>query len=197
MSDRFEIVPFQDHQILTVCQHDGVFVVMKPITEKLGLTWRTQHTRIKNHPVLSKGIRIILIPSAGGMQEMLCLHLEMFHGWLVSMDTRQIKDEGKRALIEIYQATAFRTIFEYHHGPMDQGRLGSQGAHLAAPRIRAMREFDRAMIALAKAELPAQQRIYYARMQELAPGLGHALEDRKSTRLNSSHIQKSRMPSSA
>ena len=28
-------------------------------------------------------------------------------------------------------------------------------------------------------------------------GHGHRLEDRKSTRLNSSHIQKSRMPSSA
>lgn len=177
MSSRFEIIPFHDHQILTLCEQDSTIVVMKPIVEAMGLNWRRQHTRITEHPVISKGITFAGIPSAGGAQDMLCLTLEHFHGWLLTLDTRYIKDPVQRALIEVYQSQAFRTIYEHYHGPMYSGRSQVEGgSQLAAPRIRAMREFDRAMIALAKAELPAQQRIYYARMRELAPGLGHALE---------------------
>jgi hypothetical protein len=36
MSDSFALVPFQDRQIMTVRNNDGIFVVMKPITESLG-----------------------------------------------------------------------------------------------------------------------------------------------------------------
>lgn len=128
MADRFEIVPFNDHQILTVRQADGVFVVMKPIVEALGIPWKTQHERITGHPVISKGIRFIRIPSAGGMQDMLCLSLEQFHGWLVTLEPRRVKEDAQRAVIISYQEGAFRTIFEHHHGKMDAPRITSKGA---------------------------------------------------------------------
>ncbi|WP_333882883.1 phage antirepressor N-terminal domain-containing protein [Sphingobium yanoikuyae] len=128
MSGNFEIVPFNNNEILTVRQHDGVFVVMKPIVEALHLKWHTQRERITKHPVISKGIRFIRIPSAGGMQEMLCLHLEQFHGWLVTLETRRIAEEAQRTMIELYQAGAFRTIFEHHHGKMDAPRITAKGA---------------------------------------------------------------------
>ncbi|MGK2285083.1 phage antirepressor N-terminal domain-containing protein [Pedomonas sp. V897] len=125
MTNRFEVMPFHQHQILTVRQPEGIFVVMKPVVEALGLTWQGQHWRITQHPVISKGINTMLIPSAGGMQEMLCLHLERFHGWLVTLDPRQVKDEDRRAAILLYQEEAFRTIFEHFHGRMGK-RLNLQ-----------------------------------------------------------------------
>lgn len=120
MTDRFEIIPFHQHQILTVKTDDAVLVVMKPIVEALGLTWRTQHERITNHPVLSKGIRLTLIPSAGGMQESTSLQLEQFHGWLLTLDPRRVADDAKRDTIIAYQEQAFRVIFEHFHGKMGQ-----------------------------------------------------------------------------
>jgi hypothetical protein len=118
MTSKFEIIPFNEHQIMTVRDENGIHVVMKPIVEAMGLTWRTQHERIKNHPVLSKGIRLILIPSAGGMQETLALHLEQFHGWLVTLDPRRIVGECQQLMVADYQERAFRIIFEHFHGPM-------------------------------------------------------------------------------
>lgn len=125
MSDSFALVPFQDRQIMTVRNNDGIFVVMKPITESLGLTWHGQFERIKRHPVISKGIRLTRIPSAGGMQEVVALHLEQFHGWLLTLSPDRIADEDKRAVIIQYQERAFRVIFEHFHGHMGK-RLNLQ-----------------------------------------------------------------------
>lgn len=125
MTDSFALVPFQDRQIMTVRNNDGIFVVMKPITESLGLTWHGQFERIKRHPVISKGIRLTRIPSAGGMQEVVALHLEQFHGWLLTLSPDRIADEDKRAVIIQYQERAFRVIFEHFHGHMGK-RLNLQ-----------------------------------------------------------------------
>lgn len=125
MSDRFELVPFEDRQIMTVRNNDGIFVVMKPVAEGLGLTWHGQFERIKRHPVISKGVRVTRIPSAGGMQEVVALHLEQFHGWLLTLSPDRIADEEKRAVIIQYQERAFRVVFEHFHGRMGK-RLNLQ-----------------------------------------------------------------------
>lgn len=118
MSDRFEIVPFHQHQIMTVKTDTAVFVVMKPIVEALGLDWRAQQRRIAGHPVIAKGMALMAIPSAGGMQETLALDLEQFHGWLITLTPERVKDEAKRDVILRYQAEAFRVVFEHYHGKM-------------------------------------------------------------------------------
>jgi len=118
MSDSFALVPFQDRQIMTVRNNDGIHVVMKPIVEALGLNWEAQRQRIQRHPVISKGACITQVPSAGGMQEAMSLHLEHFHGWLVSLNPDRVKDEEKRSVIITYQERAFRVIFEHFHGRM-------------------------------------------------------------------------------
>lgn len=118
MSDRFEIVPFHQHQIMTVKTDDAILVVMKPIVESFGLHWHAQRERIHRHPVLSEGARVIRVPSAGGMQEAMALDLEQFHGWLITLAPDRIKDEAKRELIVRYQREAFRVVFEHFHGKM-------------------------------------------------------------------------------
>lgn len=122
MIDRFEIVPFHQHQIMTVKTDDRVLVIMKPIVETLGLNWHGQRQRIHRHPVLSKGECITHVPSAGGMQEAIALDLERFHGWLITLETQRVKDEQVRANIILYQEHAFRVVFEHFHGKMGSGR---------------------------------------------------------------------------
>ncbi|MGE4430896.1 MAG: phage antirepressor N-terminal domain-containing protein [Sphingobium sp.] len=119
MSARFEIVPFNEQQLLTVQDSDGaVRVVIKPICEGMGLAWHGQFERIKRHPVLSEGIRVTRIPSSGGMQDAVTLDLECFHGWLMTITPDRIKDEAARDLVISYQKKAFRVVFEHFHGPM-------------------------------------------------------------------------------
>jgi hypothetical protein len=52
------------------------------------------------------------------MQEAMALHLEQFHGWLLTLSPDRIADEDKRAVIIQYQERAFRVIFEHFHGRM-------------------------------------------------------------------------------
>ena len=115
---QMELVPFHDHHILSICIDGKIYIVMKPIVERLGLKWSAQHERIKNHPVLAEGIRITRIPSAGGDQEMLCLELEAFHGWLLSITPTRILDLEVRGLVIQYQRRSFRVVFEHFHGPL-------------------------------------------------------------------------------
>lgn len=118
--DRFELVPFGERQILTVHNDDGVFVVMKPVVEALGLNWAGQHQRIARHPSIAKGICVTHIPSGGGAQEAAALKLEHFHAWLVTLHPDRIADADRRAVIIEYQERAFRAVFEHFHGPIGQ-----------------------------------------------------------------------------
>jgi hypothetical protein len=117
-SQKFDIVPFHNHYISTVKVDDKVHVVMKPIVERLGLQWRGQLERIKNHAVLAKGILLSYIPSAGGEQEMVCLELQAFHGWLMTITPGRIPNEEVRATVLRYQEYAFRIVYEHFHGPL-------------------------------------------------------------------------------
>lgn len=119
MTDRFEIIPFNDHSILTVQRSDGIAVVMKPVAERMGLNWRGQLNRIQRHPVLSEGVAVMATPSTGGMQDAITLGLEQFHGWLITISPDRVADARTRDLIIDYQRRAFRVIFEHFHGPID------------------------------------------------------------------------------
>ncbi len=119
-ADHFELVSFGERQILTVQNDDGVFVVMKPIVETLGLDWTAQYRRLCRHPVMTKGIAVTTIPSAGGPQDALLLRLDQFHGWLVTLHPDRIADADRRTVIIEYQERAFRAVFEHFHGPIGQ-----------------------------------------------------------------------------
>jgi hypothetical protein len=168
MSDRFELVPFEDRQIMTVRNNDGIYVVMKPLVEALGLTWRTQHERISDHPVISEGIRLILIPSAGGMQETTALHLEQFHGWLVTLDPRRVSDENRREIIIRYQKRAFRVIFEHFHGRMGK-RLNLQSV---ASRVSLQNQTLRLTQKLQVTRNPVERRMMHEMLEGMCTELG-------------------------
>lgn len=182
MSEVFEIVPFHQHQIMTVKTDSAVFVVMKPIVEALGLDWRAQQRRIAGHPVIAQGMALMTIPSAGGMQETLTLDLEQFHGWLITLTPERVKDGAKRDVILCYQAEAFRVVFEHFHG-----KIGSQ---------RTTRKSTAASIALQNHYLslgnrlrntadPAERKMIYSLLEDVGSQIGQtppALEEIGSDR---------------
>ena len=50
---------------------------MKPISDRLGLSWHGQRERLRRDAVLSEGGRMMRLPSAGGMQETLVLRADL------------------------------------------------------------------------------------------------------------------------
>lgn len=131
MSKTFEVVPFHDHEILTVREGEDIVVPLKPVVDAIGLAWNAQLERVKRHPVLSKGMRVTRIPSQGGMQEMAALTLDMVPGFLTTIQSERIKDTAIRERVILFQAEAFQVLFAYFFG----GRRspGGRGVAVAPP----------------------------------------------------------------
>lgn len=131
MSKTFEVVPFHDHEILTVREGEDIVVPLKPVVDAIGLAWSAQFERVKRHPVLSKGIRVTRIPSQGGMQEMTALTLDMVPGFLTTIQSERIKEPTIRERVILFQTEAFQVLFAYFFG----GRRGlaGRGSAVAPP----------------------------------------------------------------
>lgn len=92
---------------------ESTMVAMKPIVEGMGLAWEVQLRKIKAHPVLSKGMTMMVIPSAGGPQETVALPLTRLNFWLALVQTNRVPDADTRERIITYQAEAADALF--HH----------------------------------------------------------------------------------
>lgn len=112
MSANLIPIEFHSDTIFAVEQPDGIYIVAKPIAERFGMSWQGQHQRLKDDPVLSEGIKTILIPSPGGMQETTCLRLDLLNGWLFKIESRRVKPEAREALIA-YQRECYAVLFRH------------------------------------------------------------------------------------
>jgi P22_AR N-terminal domain len=108
-----EIYGFQSGEI--------VFVAVKPIVLAMGLSWGSQYNRLRRDPILSEGIFMMKIPFAeGGPQEMLCLRLDLVHGWLFTIDSGRIKDTAVRSKVQVYQRECYGVLYSHFSGERDK-----------------------------------------------------------------------------
>ena len=113
-----QTINFNNQQILTV-EKDGIkYVAVKPICENLGLAWAAQFVKIKENQILSEGVSIIEIPSDGGIQETICLPIDMINGWLFTINPNKVSEEI-RPLVIYYQKECYRALFEFWNKPKE------------------------------------------------------------------------------
>lgn len=105
-------ITFHGQQLITAKNGDQIVVAMKPIVENIGLDWRSQYLRIKRHPVMSKGMVIMTMPSSGGDQDTSMLPLKMLNGWLFGVDANRVKPECRDKVIQ-YQEECFDALYSY------------------------------------------------------------------------------------
>ena len=91
-------------------------VAMKPVVEGMGLDWKGQYDKIKEHPVLSKGMGLIPIPSAGGPQTMTALPLSRLNFWLATIQPNRVPDVGIRDRVITYQIECADVLFAHFFG---------------------------------------------------------------------------------
>lgn len=87
-------------------------VAMKPIVEGMGLDWSSQHAKVMRHPVLSKGIQHIAIPSAGGVQETTAIPLNRLSLWLATVHPDKVRADVRDVVIQ-YQEECADVLFAH------------------------------------------------------------------------------------
>lgn len=104
-------IPFYG-QPLSLIDSDGrPFVAMRPIVKGIGLDWKGQQNKLQNR--FSSVVEIIPTTGADGKQyQMLCLPLDKFPAWLITLNPRKVKPEIREA-IERYQAESEAVLWQY------------------------------------------------------------------------------------
>ena len=107
-----QTVSFNNQSLITVEQNGNHYVAMKPICENIGLAWEPQVLRIKRDEVLSQGMIVMIIPTNGGNQNMICLPIEYLNGWLFGIDINRCKPEIRGTLIK-YKKECYQALHDY------------------------------------------------------------------------------------
>lgn len=96
------MIPFGTDSITAFEREEQLFVAVRPICDRLGLAWKPQFLKLTTDR-LRYGVTMMVTPSAGGMQDMLCLPKGKLFGWLNSIHPSKVSDKARPALLR-YQA---------------------------------------------------------------------------------------------
>ena len=107
-----QTISFNNQSLITVEQNGNHYVAMKPICENIGLSWEPQVLRIKRDEVLSQGMIVMIIPTNGGNQNMICLPIEYLNGWLFGIDINRCNPEIRDTLIK-YKKECYQALHDY------------------------------------------------------------------------------------
>lgn len=107
-----QTISFNNQSLITVEQNGNHYVAMKPICENIGLAWQPQVLRIKRDEVLSQGMIVMIIPTNGGNQNMICLPIEYLNGWLFGIDINRCNPEIRDTLIK-YKKECYQALHDY------------------------------------------------------------------------------------
>ena len=108
-------------------------VAIKPICEALGVSHQTQIDRLKSHPIMGSTVSLTLTVGADGKtREMQTILYKYVFGWLMMIDSRNVKPEVKEAL-ERYQDECYNALYE-HFTEMEE--------YLEARALKIEREYD-------------------------------------------------------
>lgn len=128
-------VPFHGDTLFAVRDDAEIRVALKPITDRLGLDWSSQHKRIGRDPILSQGMVIMTIPSPGGAQDTATLPLALLAGWLFGIDAGRVKPES-RDLVLTYQRECHDVLFRRFFAPRDEVPSRFEPAHEEPVSVR-------------------------------------------------------------
>lgn len=113
-------IPFGADTLFAVERSDGIFVAIKPIADRLGVDWSSQHRRLSRDPILAEGMAVMTIPSAGGDQETTVLRLELLNGWLFGIDAARVRPECRDA-VQAYRRECFAVLHGHFYGRRQEG----------------------------------------------------------------------------
>ena len=104
-----------------------IFVPIGPLCDNLGIARWRQTQRIQEHQVLGKGVMTWSVQTSGGLQETLCLRLDLIPFWLAGVNANRVRAEVRDKLI-LYQSEVAAVLWDTNR-PVGQ----PSSAALASP----------------------------------------------------------------
>ena len=108
---REQRVDFYGDQLSAAQLADGtVWVPVRPICDALGLNVSGQLQRLRRDPVLAEAAGVCVMHTPSGVQEMLCLPLDLLPGWLFGIAGARVKPELQDKILR-YRRECFRVLW--------------------------------------------------------------------------------------
>lgn len=105
------LVPFCHSELALIDCNGEPYVAMKPIVEGMGLTWQSQHEKLKQR-FNSVIMEIVTTGKDGKQYSMLCMPLKKLFGWLMTISPNKVK-LGLRETIKRYQEECDEVLWQY------------------------------------------------------------------------------------
>lgn len=103
--------------VAMIGERDGEdMVAVKPICEALGLSWSRQQKKLSNGAERLR-CSLMAIPSAGGIQNMLCIPIKKVAAWLFTINPNKVKERYKAAVIA-FQDELQHALYAYVKGDL-------------------------------------------------------------------------------
>ena len=104
-------IDFHGNQLF-VTEHNGEpYAPMRPIVEGMGLTWQSQHRKLSDNKE-RWGVIILMIPTASGSQDALCMPLRKLPAFFASISASKVRAE-LRATIILFQNECDDALWRY------------------------------------------------------------------------------------
>ena len=104
-------IPFEVENLIIV-ENDGKhYIAMRPVVETMGLGWACQAKKIQKN-FRKYGCKRIATQTNSGIQEMLYIPLEKFHGWLFGVNSAKVRVD-LRETVKRYQEEGFKVLNGY------------------------------------------------------------------------------------
>lgn len=170
MSEEGALVPleqksvmfYEDEVVAVLVRGDGqrdIFVPVRPLSERLGLSWSSQLQRLRNDAVLADEVRDVQVETSGGPQKMAAIPLDYLQGWLFGINANRVKEEVRERLIR-YQRECYRVLAEaFEAGELTIEAAGTDLMHHVSPATREAYEIARAVMRLARSQMLLEARV--------------------------------------
>lgn len=97
---RYEQVQFDGDQLMAVIlEGDGVAVPVRAICQALGLDIDSQSAKLREHEVLSRGLRVVRVPRGQQLSSVVAILHKYIPFWLATIMPNQVKADVKPKLI--------------------------------------------------------------------------------------------------
>jgi hypothetical protein len=160
---------YEDEVVAVLVRIDAkeeVFVPVRPLAERLGLSWSSQLRRLRGDAVLRNEVQDVQVETAGGPQTMPAIPLDFLQGWLFGINANRAKDEVRERLVR-YQRECYRVLAEaFQAGELSTDPVEVDLLRHVSPATREAYEIARAVVRLARSQLVLEAHVN-SRLEEV------------------------------
>lgn len=95
----YEEIVFHGDQLRTVILPEGVAVPTRLVSQAIGVEPDHQAHQLRNHPVLSEGLRVVRIPDGNQLRPMLAILHTYIPFWLATINPAQVGEAVREKLV--------------------------------------------------------------------------------------------------